>query len=321
MSPLTSQLPGGIPNVLAPRGVGAAQLAQLGWILIVVSAAVLAVVLWGVLAPLARRLRPDEHVGVSAAQDRREHRLIMVLGVVVPALILLGTFLVSLRGMGAWNAGPSSAMDVQVIGHQWWWEVRYPKLGIVSANEIHIPAHRKVRVSLLSSDVIHSFWVPQLRGKLDLIPGQVNRLWIEADHPGAYRGECSEYCGLQHAHMDFTVVAQEMGAFQAWVAAQQRPATPPTDPAAVRGKHVFHDAGCAFCHTVTGDGFGGTMGPDLTHVASRATLGAGTFPNRRGQLAGWIVNAQQLKPGIKMPNVQLSGDEVQALVAYLERLR
>jgi cytochrome c oxidase subunit 2 len=173
----------------------------------------------------------------------------------------------------------------------------------------------------MSSDVIHSFWVPQLHGKLDMIPGRVNRFWLEADSAGQYRGECAEYCGTEHARMDFTVVAVPRAEFSRWASAHAQPAKPPGDPAALEGRRAFQSAGCAFCHTVNGNGAGGRVGPDLTHFASRLTIGAGMLPNTRGFLAGWVVGAQHLKPGIQMPDVTLSGEELQAVLAYLEGLR
>jgi cytochrome c oxidase subunit 2 len=314
-----TQLPGGIPDVLSPRGIAAAHLATLGWVLIIVSLTVLALVLLALLIPLGRhRVVPVEG---DTPYNRHEHNFVLVVGAIIPALILLGVYLFSMKDIGLWEFGAHSQPDIEVVGHQWWWEVRYPKLGIHTANEIYIPADTRVRVALMSSDVIHSFWVPQLHGKLDLIPGRVNRFWIEADSAGKYRGECAEFCGAQHAHMDFTVIAVPRAEFSRWAAAQQAPAGLPADSLALAGERAFRFNGCAFCHTVNGNGAGGRVGPDLTHFASRLTIGAGMLPNTRGYLAGWIVGAQHLKPGIIMPNVTLSGNELQAVLAYVEGLR
>ena len=314
-----NELPGGIPNMFSPRGIAARHLATLGWVLIVISIIVLILVLIALLVPVARN-RQEESQGESR-YDAHEHTFVLVVGAAIPALILLGVFLYSMKDIGLWEFGDHSTADIEVIGHQFWWEVRYPDLGIRTANEIHIPSGTRVKIALMSSDVIHSFWVPQLHGKLDLIPGRVNRFWIEADSAGQYRGECAEFCGPQHAHMDFTVVAMPRADFSRWAAAQQQSARPPVNSVALAGRRAFQSAGCASCHTVNGDGAVGRVGPDLTHFASRLTIGAGMLPNTRGYLAGWVVGAQHIKPGIAMPNVPLSGEELQTVLAYLEGLR
>ncbi|NEX61009.1 cytochrome c oxidase subunit II [Noviherbaspirillum sp. 17J57-3] len=223
------------------------------------------------------------------------------------------------------------ALDVEVTGKQWWWEVRYPGAtpdqDVVTANEIHIPVGEPVRIRLVGGDVIHSFWIPQLGGKTDMIPGQVNVTWLQADKPGRYRGQCAEYCGLQHAHMALTVVADERDAFAAWRRAQQAPAGTPADGFALQGKEVFA-ARCARCHAVRGmppprkddAGEDGEPGPDLTHLMSRRTLAGGTLPNGIGALGGWIADPQALKPGARMPAVKLAPEDLRALLAYLQTL-
>jgi cytochrome c oxidase subunit II len=193
--------------------------------------------------------------------------------------------------------------------------------GLRSANEIHIPVGRPVRIQLRSSDVIHSFWAPALQGKLDLVPGQVNTTWIQADSAGVYRGACAEYCGLQHTRMQFRVVALAPPEFDAWREAQEKPAAPPTDPAAKAGQAVFMSSGCSFCHAIRGTEARATAGPDLTHLASRRTLAAGTLPNTTCHLAGWIGNPQAIKPGNLMPRIPLSPEELRSLLAYLATLR
>jgi cytochrome c oxidase subunit 2 len=314
-----NELPGGIPNMLAPRGIAAQHLATLGWVLIVISVIVLVLVMLALLIPLGRD-RPQS-AGAGALYNAREHTFVLVVGAAIPALILLGVYLFSMKDIGLWEFGSHSTADVEVIGHRWWWEVRYPRLGIHTANEIYVPAGTRVTIALSSADVIHSFWVPQLHGKLDLIPGRVNRFWIEADSAGEYRGECAEFCGAQHAHMDFTVVALPRDDFSRWAAAQQKPAAAPVDSTARAGQHVFSAAGCAACHTVAGSGAAGRVGPDLTHFASRLTIAGGMMPNTRGYLSGWVVGAQTLKPGALMPDIPLSGGELQAVLAYVEGLR
>ena len=212
-----------------------------------------------------------------------------------------------------------------MTGYQWWWDVRYedslPIRRLRTANEIHIPVGRPVRLLLESGDVNHSFWVPRLQGKLDLIPGQTNTLWLQADEPGVYQGQCAEYCGEQHAHMGLLVVAQPPDEFARWYEGQLAGAAEPTDSLRRRGQEVFTGSGCALCHAVRGTGAMAAVGPDLTHLASRRTLGAGMVPNTRGYLGGWIVNPQAIKPGNRMPAMPLSGPELQALLAYLEGLQ
>lgn len=245
---------------------------------------------------------------------------IVIGGVVMPAIILLGTMVYSLAVL-AQTSRPNGkpALAVQVVGHRWWWEVRYPGTSpeqvFVTANEIHIPVGVPVRLELTTADVIHSFWIPQLAGKTDLIPGQRNVAWIEADTAGRYWGHCGEYCGLQHANMMMTVVAEPAAEFTGWLAAQRLPAA-----AGGQGRAVFDRSACAVCHTVRGTDAAGILGPDLTHVASRATIAAGALANSQGNLVGWIANPQGIKPGVLMPAVPLSPGDLQAVVSYLREL-
>ena len=215
------------------------------------------------------------------------------------------------------------AVTLEITGHQWWWEARYvgadPSQTFVTANEIHIPVGRPVLVKLKGADVIHSFWIPALAGKTDTIPGRTNLTWLQADRPGTYRGQCTEYCGLQHAHMAAFVIAEAPEAFEAWRQGQLRPA-PPAAPAAASGEALFV-ARCGSCHRVRGTGAGGRLGPDLTHLMSRATLAAGVVPNTPAGLAGWIANPQALKPGARMPASGLDGVELGQVTAYLGGLK
>jgi len=212
-----------------------------------------------------------------------------------------------------------------VIGHQWWWEVKYqdpiPGRIVTTANEIHVPAGRPVLLQLSSVDVIHSFWVPSLHGKRDLIPGHPSSLWIEADRPGTYRGFCAEFCGHQHAHMGLLVIADSPDRYAAWYAAQLETPPPPVDPLAQRGRQVVESAPCALCHTVQGSQASASLGPDLTHLGSRRTLAAATLPNTPENLGRWIVDPQTIKPGNPMPANRLSAEDLRAAVAYLESLR
>jgi cytochrome c oxidase subunit 2 len=213
-------------------------------------------------------------------------------------------------------AGNATKLTVRVIGHQFWWEVRYPGTSAVTANEIHIPVRTPVRVEVQTADVIHSFWVPQLNRKIDTIPGKTNAIELYADAAGRYRGECAEFCGLQHAHMSMVVFADPPGRFRAWLAREQRPAATTTGV----GARVFQTQ-CSSCHAIRGTGAGGFVGPDLTHFASRTSIAAYTIPNTRDRLAQWIAHPQQVKPGNQMPDLPLSRRQVNELVAYLETLR
>jgi cytochrome c oxidase subunit 2 len=210
---------------------------------------------------------------------------------------------------------------VEIVGHQWWWEVRYSEEGVTTANELHIPVGRPVAIELTSADVIHSFWVPELAGKLDALPDGTNTLVIEAEEPGEYRSECAEFCGLQHAQMGLVVVAEPTEQFSSWVAGQQQPAQEPADETARRGRDVFAEAGCGSCHTVQGTEAEGADGPDLTHVARRPTIGAGAAPNAPDDLAAWVADPHTVKEGVAMPAADLTDEELEAVVAYLETLQ
>jgi cytochrome c oxidase subunit 2 len=210
---------------------------------------------------------------------------------------------------------------VKVIGHQWWWEVRYPGTSAVTANEIHIPARTRVNVEVRTDDVIHSFWVPQLNRKVDMIPEQTNRLLLVADRPGRYRGQCAEFCGLQHAKMGMYVFADQPDAFQRWIARQAGPAPPrPRTGAAAAGARVFQE-NCATCHAIRGTNAQGNVGPDLTHLMSRETLGALAITNTPANLRRWVENPQDVKPGNQMPVLPLSSQQLDQVVAYLETLK
>jgi cytochrome c oxidase subunit II len=216
---------------------------------------------------------------------------------------------------------------VKLTGHQWWWEVEYPDtvpaLRLADANELHIPAGRPVLVELASRDVIHSFWVPNLGGKKDMIPRYTDSLWFQADTPGVYRSQCAEFCGFQHAKMALHVVAHPPAEFARWLVQSRQPPPPPpaTDTLALRGREVFLSGPCVMCHAVQGTPAGSRVGPDLTHLASRRTLAAGTLPNTKGNLAAWILDPQSIKPGTNMPANSLSPSDLEALLAYLQTLK
>ena len=218
------------------------------------------------------------------------------------------------------NADPEVEADLTVIGHQWWWEIRHKDSGIVSANEIHIPSGKKLLVRLQSADVIHCFWVPELARKMDVIPGRNNYIWLEANQPGAYQGRCSEYCGTQHAWMNFMVYAHAPADYDNWQNSVQELPKESSDPDALAGKRLFFSLTCSNCHAIRGTAAKATIAPDLTDVASRKELAGGAIENSRENLALWLKNPQAIKPGCKMPNFNLNDDHTRQLVAYLESL-
>jgi cytochrome c oxidase subunit 2 len=244
---------------------------------------------------------------------------------VIPILIAFVLIGVSARVIaGVENASPPpAALKVTVVGHQWWWEVRYPDYGIVTANEIHVPASRDGKTAtylqLESMDVIHSFWVPQLAGKTDLIPNRTNYTWIDPREPGTYFGNCAEYCGTQHANMLLRVVAQAPGDFKQWAAEQQKEAA--NDTQVSEAKAEFQSLSCVSCHTVKGTAAAGKFGPDLTHLMSRQTLGAGVITNTPEHLRAWVDNPQAPKPGCLMPGLKLTDQELSQVVSYLQSLK
>ncbi len=280
-------------------------------------AAVLVVTGFIVQAVRRGRAARDDDSGVDQRPVPWGPKFIVIAGLVVSGAVLAGTFAYSLRSLDA-LAGPpkETALTIEVIGRNWWWEARYPN-GAVTANEIHIPVGQPVEIKLSTADVIHSFWVPQLQVKKDQIPGMDNRMWIVADEPGRYRGQCAEYCGLQHARMAFYVVAQPPAEFEQWLAREAAPATTPTAGGAAAGRDIFLSSSCAGCHAVRGTTAAGTLGPDLTHLASRETIGAGVLPLTRDNLADFVRNAQHAKPGATMPPTEIPPDQLSTLVDYL----
>jgi len=321
----------GTQSALDARGPAAASIAQLWWVLLALGTATFLAVCV-LLAMAMRRGRKRARDAGDARQPSAAaepdspvgRRLVTWGGVGVPAVILLLVVVVSVTTGAALRAprgASADALTIQVIGHQYWWEVRYPHHDVVTANELHIPAGRPVRVQVTTADVIHSFWVPNLHGKIDMLPGRTNQLWLQADSAGEFRGQCAEFCGTQHTMMGMHVVAHAPADFDAWVTRERAPAPSPADAVLLRGQQVFLGSACVYCHAVRGTNASGRLGPDLTHLASRGTLGAAVVPNTPGNLAAWIVNPQALKPGNKMPPSDIAGPELQALVAYLESLR
>ncbi|MFL5333373.1 MAG: cytochrome c oxidase subunit II [Geminicoccaceae bacterium] len=315
----------GWQSVLDPKGPAADELARLIWSFTILCALIWVLVMIVLAIALVRRRQPrPEPLAVDAAGDRRAHRVVS-LAVVLTAFVLVGlTLLTFFANRTLAHIGTQAAVTITVTGHQWWWEVRYedarPDRVVTSANEIHVPAGKPIEIVLSSTDVIHSLWVPNLAGKLDLIPGRENVLRFVAAEPGTYRGQCAEFCGAQHAHMALVVVAEPPAAFEAWRDRQLQSATAPIAGEPTAGRDVFLGRGCILCHRVRGTPAGGNTGPDLTHLASRLTLAGGTLEMSRGNLAAWIADPQGIKPGVHMPVFGLGGDELNEVVAYLERL-
>jgi cytochrome c oxidase subunit 2 len=312
-------------SVLSPAGIQASSIHQLWSLMLWVAVAVFTVVLASVFIALVRGRRNGTRGDPQLPSEAVLSRTVGVaVGLTVAILIVLLTASIwTGRTVGSLRA--SSAVTIAITGHQWWWEIQYqdaiPNRQVVTANELHIPVNRPVVLKVTSRDVIHSFWVPNLQGKRDLIPGYTTALWLQADRPGVFRGQCAEFCGIQHAHMALDVVAEPDSDFEGWLEAMRQPAREPPDPAARKGRDVFMQARCAGCHTVRGSDAAGQVAPDLTHLATRGTLGAGTLPNTPQHLAEWIRNPQRMKPGNQMPPHPLAADDLQALVVYLETLR
>jgi cytochrome c oxidase subunit II len=307
---------------LDPHSPASHHIATLWWWMLVVAG----IVFLGAVAMLVvgwfRRDRPG--LPFLGENEKLNTGLVVLFGMAIPIVILVALFIVSdlvlLPETDAPAAG-STAMTVTVIGHQWFWEVRYEGDGAETANEIHIPARTPVNLVVRSADVIHSFWVPELNRKIDMIPGQANNIELYAESPGVFRGQCAEFCGLQHAHMAFRVYAEPPPKFEAWLANIRRPAREPATPLARQGQRTFMRDGCAACHTIAGTEAQGTVGPNLTHLAGRETLAADTIPNTPGYLFRWIQNPQSVKPGAKMPGLGLGKKKYEAIVAYLTELR
>ena len=273
------------------------------------------------------RRRPPVAQYAAMTEDPALRRNGWIVGGLLAATAVTVAFLtvLSFAAQRPLFAGRAQSAGIRLIGHQWWWEVRYdganPGEIFTTANELHIPVGTPIRLSLESADVIHSFWVPSLAGKQDLIPGHNNSIELLAQRPGVYRGQCAEFCGLQHAHMGLLVVAEPGDAFERWQAAQRTAASQPQESDRAKGAQLFVGKPCALCHTIRGTPAGGTVGPDLTHLGSRAYIGANVLPLNMESLAAWIADPHGVKPGVNMPPVHLGPDELHALAAYLIGLK
>jgi cytochrome c oxidase subunit 2 len=313
-------------SALEPAGPQAGKTAALWWFAFITAALVYAATM-GALWWAARTARRREQRGETLGPDS-EQRMTrgVTYGVAATIVILLVFFVADLSVGRTLSPVPSKQpLTIEIEGRQWWWKVTYadtsPHGRFTTANEIHVPVGEPVLFVLEAQDVIHSFWVPNLAGKKDLIPGYTQSMWFQADTPGVYRGQCAEFCGLQHAKMALHVVAEPREQYQRWVEAQRRSAAMPTDSVARRGREVFLVGQCAMCHAIQGTSAASNAGPDLTHFASRRTIAAGTLPNTRGALAGWIVDPQRIKPGVRMPPNMLKPQDLDALLTYLQSLR
>jgi cytochrome c oxidase subunit II len=318
-------------SMLDPAGPQAAHIADLWWWMLWVFSAVFLLVIGALLIALfrarvrERTLIPPPEVVAPTGRERMVTWVVAasvggtvaVLFLFLVANVVTGHRLALLTG--------ENAVTIRLTGYKWWWKIEYPdplaSRQVTTANEIHIPVGRPILINTYSQDVIHSLWIAPLHGKRDLIPGNPSAIWLQADRPGRFEGQCAEFCGLQHAHMRLLVIAEPEGQYQAWLDAQRQAANPPADALARRGLQVFETGPCALCHSIRGTEASGQTGPDLTHVASRATLAAGILPNSAGSLAGWIVDPQHIKPGTAMPANSLSPEDLQAVLAYLGGLR
>lgn len=299
---------------LDPQGPVASGIADLWWFLLILGSAVF--LLFVVL--LFRALRKKESFDAETGQAL-VRRWVIGGGVILPGIVITGVFIVTIAAIRSMpTPGEEDRTLIEITGHQWWWDVVYPLASVRTANEMYLPVGEEVELRLLADDVVHSFWVPALAGKTDLLPDKITSMVIEASEEGAYRGVCAEFCGLQHANMAFTVVAVSGPEFETWLELQAEPPTGATGETA-QGRKVFLDAGCGECHTIAGTS-DGINAPDLSHLASRLTLAAGTFPNTPDHLRNWVTRPQEFKEGVEMDNIDLDPASLEALILYLESL-
>jgi cytochrome c oxidase subunit 2 len=308
----------GVPDSFRTISDRGASIRNLFDILLIISALVFLLVAVLLVYMLIRfRERP----GAAEPSQTEGSRKLEIAWTVAPVLLLTGVFVITARTLIHVHAAPAGdPVRIEVVGHQWWWEFRYPDLGIVTANELHVPVGESLHFEITGADVIHSFWVPRFGWKMDAIPGKTNEMVLTVDRAGTYDGACTEYCGAEHAWMRIRVVAEPRDVFDVWVRGQQQPAGP-AQGAAADGQRVFLGNTCQNCHAIRGTPANGAVGPDLTHFGSRATIGAGVVPNTPDNLRDWIRHAGAVKPGVLMPPFNLSDSDLQALVTYLEGLK
>ena len=317
-----------IRSALNPAGPQAGHIAALWWFMLWVSVAVLTLVTVALLIALFRSAtRNSESAVITTPEPPPDRSTGIIVGICVAATgIILIVFLTAsvVTGHRIAQLASDQGVTIKLTGYRWWWKVEYPNpeaaKTLTTANELHIPVGRPVLINTYSQDVIHSFWIPALHGKRDLIPGNPSAIWLQADQPGVFEGQCAEFCGFQHAHMRLVLVAEPEEKFQQWLEAQRQPSRAPENSMAQRGQEIFVSGPCALCHSIRGTDANGQVAPDLTHLAGRLKIAAGTLPNTPGHLAGWIVDSQHIKPGNAMPPTSLSADDLQALLAYLRGL-
>jgi cytochrome c oxidase subunit 2 len=316
-----------VHDALAPKGLEANRIADLFWSYSYVCAIVFVLVTGMLVLAITRRRTPDamDRSELPPAALRSRERVVGAASTVtvITLIVLLVLSVATSRALASLDT--KDAITVEVTGHKWWWELTYPAsvagMQFTTAYEMHIPVGKPIQVKLASADVIHSFWVPSLQGKRDAIPTKHATLVLQADEPGRYEGQCAEFCGTQHANMRFVVVAESEADFKAWMAHSLSPAVTPDDPVKLQGQQVFQKSRCVACHTISGTDAFATVGPNLTHVASRHAIAMGTLPNGPGHLAGWIVDPQSTKPGVVMPGTPLEPDDLNALITYLGSLK
>lgn len=321
-------------STLQGSGPASARISHLSWFMTILFLVITAI-MWVLIAWAFTRRRGTlaEHAPVDAGGG---HLWIAIGGLAVPLLVLSVLFVLGLNlltdfpihGMhgGRVHAQTMMKPDIRIIGHQWWWEIQYLNDDVskefTTANELHLPVHRPVNIEVVTRDVMHSFWIPALHGKVDLIPGHTNYIRLEASQAGSYSGQCAEFCGAQHAHMRMLAIVQEPEDYEAWLQAQRQPASEPQTQDAIAGRETFIAGPCSMCHTVRGTIAGGRVAPDLTHFGSRRMLASDSFPNNDAWLEAWITHAQSLKPGAQMPDLtQFNGEQLHDLVAYLRQLQ
>jgi cytochrome c oxidase subunit II len=314
-------------SFFAPSSPQARAVASLFWWMVGVGGVIwIGVVLFAVYAARAKRgTRASDDLNHVAPETHHSVERAVAAAVFTTILILAGFLAYDFMAGRALAQHPDVALTIDVTGHQWWWDVLYedpnPSKQVGTANEIHVPVGESVQIKLRAADVIHSFWAPNLNGKRDLIPGYTTTLWFRADTAGVYRGQCAEFCGMQHAQMAFYVIAEPRPKFAAWLAAASTPSDPPTDPTLVYGKQVFMSSGCPLCHSISGTDARGTIGPGLSHFKSRASIAGGGLSNTRENLTHWIENPAAYKPGVRMPALPFKPAELNAMVSYLETLK
>lgn len=308
---------GSVLRVLTPDSPQAQAIFHLGVICAAIFAAiyiiVASVIIFALMRFRSREGEPDPH-------QLPGNKRVEIIWTVIPFIIVVALFVLTAHTMTLADPPPAPKPDIVVVGHQWWWEFRYPDTGVIAVNELHIPVGKPLSIRLDSEDVLHEFWVPELTRKMTAVPGHPNNIWLQSDKPGTYLGICSEFCGTQHAWMHFYVIAEPQADFDAWTKAQSQPAATPQGEAA-KGLAVFQQLSCASCHAIEGTPDHAQVAPDLTHIASRRELGAGILENTPDNLRRWITDPQKVKPGVLMPKFNLTEEQVNELTAYFETLK